>query len=119
MIRLSGTNPIARLLRLLVAVSCIVPCAALRASFAPVGSVSAPAPAPQAPLNEEDETERQVLSEVLAAESRRVRLPEQIPTATRCLARTHTANAHRQLSVRDGPRPEDPFRNGLGTPYRC
>lgn len=113
---LSGSNVIARLLRLLVVASCVLPLAGVSTATA---SNPLLLPAPVFPANEEDETERQETSEEQVADPRLVRMPSQLPPSKSWLRATVPPKSISHSASRHGPTRVDPFRNGLGTPYRC
>jgi hypothetical protein len=77
---------------------------------------------PAAPLNEEDETEREEdakARESLARGDRRAELSRHGSSRAGLHAspKQHLIDLTRFTSLR--PTAADPFRNGLGTPFRC
>ena len=121
MTRLTERNRLTYLLRLLVVVGCVFPFAGPRAFATASGLAPLPAPAaPLAPVNEEEENEREESGEERAADPRHDRRPEQFRSARVRLARTISRDHDKPTTPsRTLHAPEDPFRNGLGSPYRC
>jgi hypothetical protein len=117
MTRLRGPNLLVRLLRLLVVVGCVLPFASPRVAAGSAAPL--PIPVPSAPTNEDDENQREETAEEQTADPRLVRLPNPLPPAADRLARLSVHSPLRPTAARAGPTSEDPFRNGLGTPYRC
>src|SRR5262249_58011673 len=118
MTRLTRTNQLTQLLRLLVVVGCVLPFAGPRALAA--ASSLAQLSAPVAPSNEEDEGEREESDGKRVADPRLDRRPDHSPPTADRLHRPHV----HQHSIpapqsRSGPAFDDPFCNGLGSPYRC
>lgn len=101
-------------LRLVLAVACLFPLGGPRAY---AGFVTL-APAERAPFEEEDENER-TDPEQRDVELRLERRHESKPSGTgvRLAPPNHRVAAQHSLPIRTTA--EDPFRNGLGTPYRC
>ena len=107
-------------LRLLVAVGCLVPFSGARAIASALG-FAPPATAlvgqhPSTPGNEEEETERaESAKEAISRTDRRSDRPDSP-------GRVFTVTPFgKPLAVHPipCPAPLDPFRNGLGSPYRC
>jgi hypothetical protein len=112
-------SPLELTLRFLMIAVCALPLAGLRqvAAALPPGPVPAPiGQLPTAPLSEEEENERaeEVKNRVGQRAEHR---PDPPRTAPRLPAATSAATAR---AISSGcPSPADPFRNGLGSPYRC
>jgi hypothetical protein len=115
-------------LRLVMVAACVVPLVGPRKLAATVGLPPLPAcpacplpVAPVAPVGEEEESQRQEEAKERAANPRADRQPsrprfssDRHPVATySAQAITTTRSSH------SPPAPADPFRNGLGSPYRC
>lgn len=98
--------------RLLMVVACLVPFASPRPASAGV-----PTPVPAAPIGgQEDDTERE--EEVAAEEA--LRTPHQpLPSRASAVSRLDAPAQRPTTSPVRAPAPVDPFRNGLGSPYRC
>src|SRR5262245_38325644 len=123
--RLPRTRLLELTLRFLMIAVCALPWPGLRAlagtlPSAPVSApVSAPSPVgqlPTAPVSEEEENERAEDAKHRAGQRVEYRpdpprIAPQLPAAT-SIATTRVTSS-------DCPSPADPFRNGLGTPYRC
>lgn len=110
------------LARCLMAFLCLVPFASARQTglaLAPCAPLVPLSPANQAPApgsEEDDERETAELRERLAAQVRhRQPLPHRIDLLP--LARDFRAATHPHSPT--SPFDADPFRNGLGSPYRC
>jgi hypothetical protein len=107
------------IVRLLMLAACLVPFTSTRqaAVFALTSPVS-PAPTSPAPVSEEEETER--LPEVAAKEkTRRSGPPAGRPSAVSARPpHAHPSTTPNTFPTRS-PSPIDPFRNGLGCPFRC
>jgi hypothetical protein len=71
-------------------------------------------------VNEEEESERESVKEERAADARFNRRSDHLPPTA---DRHHHPHIHphvvRTTPSRAGPAFDDPFRNGLGSPYRC
>lgn len=106
-------------LRLLVAVGCLVPFVGPRQVVAAFGvtPVLPPAPLPFAPVNEEDESQR----EESAKEVAHLRPDRHVGhrAARDRLSTADPRGAARARNPVSRPAPADPFRNGLGAHYRC
>lgn len=101
---------------------CLVPFTSARqaaAALAPYVPVAPGGPVNEAPapVNEEDDERETAGKERLAAQAKhRPATHERIRNSTG----THTAHPSRLSPVRTTPPGAvDPFRNGLGSPYRC
>ena len=108
-----SVGAIVRFLMLLV---CLVPFTSARqavSAFTPGGPVhEAPAPISQ----EDDERETDSKERLTAQAKHRSHVREHVGN----LPRSHASHPSRLSSVRTTPPvAADPFRNGLGTPYRC
>ncbi len=112
-------NRLGAIVRFLMIVTCLVPFTNVRQAtgvLAPLLALALAAPDSEAPGEEDDERETDT-KERLAAEAKH-RPPARERTGTLPSAR----DAHRPLPSRPLTTPPvaaDPFRNGLGTPYRC
>jgi hypothetical protein len=109
-------------IRILMFVTCLVPFTSTRqvaAAFVPVGTSAPIAPAPLQG-QQEDESEREKESDGQAKQrvSHNSGEPSETPRLLRRLPRTATVT-HHSTSVPAALATPDPFRNGLGTPYRC
>ena len=110
------------IVRLLMLFACLVPAAGTRkAVAAPLGLPAPIAPAPVAPAEEED-TRQQSGEETACKEKLRYRVSHFL------VARPFTEHPPITLASRPtrthvvpcpAPSPADPFRNGLGCPFRC
>jgi hypothetical protein len=110
---------ISELVRFLMLLTCLVPFASARQ----VGMTIAPgmplAPINQAPVpvsEEEDERQTSEIKERIAAQARQ-RVPDRWRVGT--MPTAHTARAAASPTYAYSPFDPDPFRNGLGTPFRC
>jgi hypothetical protein len=110
------------IVRFLMLAVCLVPFTSVRqaeAALAPFvpGAPSGPVNEAPAPVNEEDDERETDGKERLAAQAKhRPAVREQIGS----LPRATSAHPSRRSPVRTTPPvPADPFRNGLGSPYRC
>jgi hypothetical protein len=111
-----------RLVRLLMLLACLVPFTSTRqavAAFALPTPAELPiTPAPD-PRQQEEENEREEADgKEPARGSGRAEHHPPPPHHTRP-RRPTTRRTHALLNRADIPYPADPFRNGLGTPYRC
>jgi hypothetical protein len=108
------------LIRLLMLVVCLLPFSNTRqaaAAFAPLAPVGSPAPTQG---QEEDDSEREPQSAGKAKHRvthHRVGQEADPPAIIDRLP--PVASAARSPRIPAGPADPDPFRNGLGTPYRC
>jgi hypothetical protein len=109
---------IGAIVRLLMLLACAVPFTSARQAWATMNPRTAnTAPAPFVPIQEEEDTER----EEAAGGKEKVRTspPPHHPRAVRTQT-LHAGHAPRLLTViPTSPAPLDPFRNGLGCPFRC
>lgn len=121
MTRLTERNRFTYLLRLLVVVGCVFPLTAPRVFATASGSTLSPVPtAPPAPVNEEEEHEREQSGEERSAVPRHDRRLDHLLSARGRLARTFVRDHNQpKTQFRTRPASDDPFRNGLGSPYRC
>jgi len=103
-------------LRLVMVAVCLLPFPGVRA-VAGVLAVPASAPLPTAPVNEEDESEREE-SEARAADPRAER-PFHKSHPFCYLIPVERSAARPDRSALSRPTAADPFRNGLGSHYRC
>jgi hypothetical protein len=105
------------IVRLLMLLACAVPFTSARQAWAAINPKAA-APAPFVPIQEEEDTER----EETAGGKEKARTsppPSQRPRVAR-FQTLHSGHAPRLLTViPTSPAPIDPFRNGLGCPFRC
>jgi hypothetical protein len=107
------------IVRLLMLAACVVPFTSARqaAAFAP-NSPAVPAPTSPAPVQEEEDTQRQ--EEANGKEKARTPSPPpnrpSAASAQTLYSRPLTAPG---TSPAPSPSPIDPFRNGLGCPFRC
>lgn len=107
------------ILRFLMLAACLVPFTSAQQALGALAPVlpATPAPAPDAPAHEEeDEREEPDGTERNTAPSRfRAHAREHVGTLP---AIRHTPRTH-LTAPRPAPVAADPFRNGLGAPYRC
>jgi hypothetical protein len=106
-------------IRLLMLAVCLVPFTNIRQ----VGAILAlkpVAPAQTAPMSQEDDSEREEQPGGRERASH-LRLEGQLPDEQLLyvLPPVLIAGASTIRSARRAPSPLDPFRNGLGSPYRC
>ena len=107
------------IVRLLMLLACAVPFTSARQAWAAINPKAAtPAsPAPFVPIQEEEDTEREEAAG--GKEKARTSPPPHHPRAVR-FQTLHSGHAPRLLTViPTSPAPIDPFRNGLGCPFRC
>jgi len=105
--------------RFLMLAACLVPFTSIRQ----VGAILALKPAvptQTAPLSQEDDTEREEQPGSRERASH-LRLDGPLPDQQllSVLAPVLTPDSSDSRSARPAPAPLDPFRNGLGSPYRC
>lgn len=110
------------IVRFLMLAVCLVPFTSARqtlAILAPQVSPTPGGPTNEAPIpggEEDDERETDAKERVVAQAKHRSAAREQIG----CLPRAHAAHFVHLSDVRTTPPvAADPFRNGLGSPYRC
>jgi hypothetical protein len=112
---------LAVLIRLLMLITCVVPFTSTRQAMAAVAlntpDTALPLP-PSVPIQEEEDTERE--EEVTGKEKAR---SSPLPSHRTRAARGHNLYAHPTTRfhrvITSSPSPLDPFRNGLGCPFRC
>jgi hypothetical protein len=117
MARFTHTHLLGLVLRLVMVAVCVLPFASPR-QVANAFGFPPPvfAQSPTTPVGEEEENER--------TEDAKGRVGHQVqyrPAPPKLLDRLPQLppTASRAASVRECPSPLDPFRNGLGSPYRC
>jgi hypothetical protein len=120
--RLSRLHPIHLALRLLLVAVCLWPFAGARQLANTFGFPLTPAAfagqLPSAPVGEEEENERAEDAKGRIGQRTEYRPdPPQIAPRLPSVASTRTFASDRTSSACLSP--ADPFRNGLGTPYRC
>ena len=106
------------IVRFLMLAACLVPFTNTRqavGAFAPLVPLAPAAPASEAPVGGEDD-ERETDVKGRLATAGRHRPPARELTGT--LPPAHALNLPSRVRPTP-PVPADPFRNGLGTPYRC
>lgn len=102
-------------LRLLLVAACVLPFSGV-ASAAPLRSIAPAGNSPTAPVGPQDEREEEQVSEERAAQKPHDRHPG--PFATSSLLPV-LRPVRPSPSGPSRPTAADPFRNGLGTPFRC
>ena len=106
------------IVRLLMLAACLVPFTSTRQASAAFALTPATPLAPTAPIQEEEDTQRQ--EEANGKEKARTPSPPpnhpSAASAQSLYARPLTAPG---TSPAPSPAPVDPFRNGLGCPFRC
>jgi hypothetical protein len=111
------------LARFLLLVVCLVPFTSTRqaaVACAPVFPLAPAAPGESAPVNEEEderESETEADGKERLADPVRHRVPSR-ESAGR-LPLVHAGHTSALVLCARAPSPSDPFRNGLGTHYRC
>jgi len=112
-------SPLNVALRLVLAVACLFPFASPRAFAGVLVSQSDREQRSNSPFDEDDENERSG-EELRDAVPRTERRPDLRVLPSMRLTMPHSAypSGHRRTSQVHSIA-EDPFRNGLGTPYRC
>ena len=106
------------IVRLLMLLACAVPFTSARQAWAATNPRAAnTAPTPFIPIQEEEDTERE--ESAGGKEKARTSPPSRHPRAVRSQP-LHPGRAPKLLAVVTScPAPADPFRNGLGCPFRC
>ncbi|MBX9626005.1 MAG: hypothetical protein K2X82_19565 [Gemmataceae bacterium] len=116
MARLDATHLFGLVLRLLLVAGCVL----LAGAPAATASVGLATPAPAGPVNEEeDETPRDEAAKPGEADPRSDRRPVRLPPLLGRLPFAATAPAGHPSTALARPTAADPFRNGLGSPFRC
>lgn len=108
------------IVRLLMLVACLVPFTSPRQASAAFAPSSAALPAPVESERPQEETDTQRLEEEVAVKAgvRAVQPRTDSPPGSLTFAFPNLAPFSR-LSAVSTPVRVDPFRNGLGSPYRC
>jgi len=106
------------LIRLFMLVACAVPIGNLRQAgsllaFAPVAS------SPVLPPSQEDDNERSEESGKNRSAQPRLDPPKNPPAPAQRLVHLNASRPLQSIAPPAGALSVDPFRNGLGTPYRC
>jgi hypothetical protein len=111
-------TPVAVIVRLLMLVACAVPCTSTRMAVAATPPPGAPSQsAPIVPTEEED-TERE--EQNAGKEKLRTHAsPSQFRRASQSAPVNPLSGSAIRTVIPSSPSPADPFRNGLGTPFRC
>lgn len=107
------------ILRLVMLALCLVPFTSPRQASAAFAPTPAGPVAPEAPGQEEDggREEEVDAGKGRVAESRAARRTLLVRSVTRLLPAQ--LPGHFSVCIARSPAPLDPFRNGLGSPYRC
>jgi hypothetical protein len=110
------------IVRLLMLFACLVPTTGTRKALAaPLGLPAPTLPAPIAPAEEED-TRQQSEEETACNEKLRSRTSHFVvarPFTEHPPFTLSSLSATRHVVPGPAPSPADPFRNGLGCPFRC
>ncbi|MBX9580062.1 MAG: hypothetical protein K2X87_07100 [Gemmataceae bacterium] len=120
MVRLRIPHLLGLVLRLFLVAGCVPPLAGAPAA---VAGLTPPAPvgqSPAAPVNEEEDgNERDEAAKKPEAVQWTDRRPDRHPPTLGRLPFASTARADHPSTRLARPTAADPFRNGLGSPYRC
>lgn len=120
--RLNRSNPFGTVIRLLIAVGCLVPFTGPRQAAAALRlspPVNLGQQLPGSPVEDDEEEQEESLAQKRLADSALPHSGERSRTTPGSWIDPSAVARPTSFAALPRPAPADPFRNGLGTHYRC